>query len=758
MKRSILILFFLTSLTSILFLSCEQQPPEAVEKYFKLSIVKNGEGTIDITPESSDGLYLEDTYITIKASGDKENGYYYDSISGDIETTYSDYSFRIVEDTSITVNFPIKTYTFYVETYPPDNGYVKTYVNGKEFEFKDDSEANHTFDYGTKISIEAFPANDGYHFTYFSENLPYSSKEYKNPLTKTLDEDFDFTAYFTNARVLKTSISSDGGGDGFIKRTPDKIGYEDDETVVLEAIPDENSVFIEWQGDIPYSVDKTENPISISMNYNKDIYAVFYKKYNITINQSGDGAGTISTATGSYNYIEGDEVTLSATPNAGSTFSGWSGDYSSYDKDITFTLDSSVFKDNDIEIGAGFKHNIWTVMVYMDGDNNLEENGQADLNEMEDSNLIGSGINVIVLFDKAWSFYGDNSILYQVRYDTSEELSSTELGIDSEEYGEVNMGDPQTAINFIDYCKTSHPADNYAFIVWNHGTGWRSNDRSSTQTDFKAVAIDETSSDDMLYTQELGTIFKGKGIDVIGFDLCLGAMIEEVYEMKDSANYFIGSEELEPGDGWEYDVFFNNFKETDLSQTAFVNSAVEAYATRYEDEAGTTLSGIDLSKIDAVMTTLNTFSNKLYDSISSSEIQGAIQTILIDETENYYTIPGDWNIDLYDAAEKIHDQTDYADSEASALMSAINDAVIAEWHSDVEETNVENTDSNGLSIHLFTRDSENHTGHIPAYIKDYTDNEGNSVDYPLSFVQDSTWVPSIDGTGLLYRLIYTNFE
>lgn len=42
----------------------------------------------------------------------------------------------------------------------------------------------------------------------------------------------------------------------------------------------------------------------------------------------------------------------------------------------------------------------WTIMVYLDGDNNLEEAALTDMNEMEMVNLNGEGVKVIVLIDR----------------------------------------------------------------------------------------------------------------------------------------------------------------------------------------------------------------------------------------------------------------------------------------------------------------------------------------------------------------------
>ena len=837
-----------TIIALFLFFSCKEPPVDV--NYFSLTIKTVGEGTVSISPASPDGKYAEGSEITVTATADKEKGYYFDGTTGDIYSDENKFSFTISEDMSITCNFTIETCAIY------------TYVDPSLlFGSVTTTPAGHEFDYGTEITLEAIPSSGGYYFYSWDDDVP-TEKKYDNPITINLYSNKHITAYFTDTPVLHTGISSDSSGNGTITKSPDKTNYTVGETVELTATPDSNSVFIEWQEDIPAG-HETDNPVSITMDSGKTVYAKFLTRYTLTLSTSGDGAGTISPVSGSYTYTDGEEVTITATPdsssvlkqwtgdvpsgeenelsidltmdsdktisaefaqgytlsitnsgdgsgsvsysdvmyasgdvvtvtataNAGSTFSGWSGDHSSYNEEESFTFGST-----DMVLDAGFKHNDWTIMVYLDADNNLESYGVNDINEMEASNLNGSGINLIVLADRIPGEYTGagnwtDTRLYQVKYDeggetniniVSKRLSSTELGITSTGSTELNMGDPDTAIDFIDYCKAEHPADNYAFIIWNHGSGWRSTSiptarnmnlveplsitlssdydfkkySANTQNDFKAVAADDTSGD-ILFTQEVGTIFNGKGIDVIGFDLCLGAMIEAAYEIKDSANYMIASEENEPGDGWEYDDLFNTFKSTDLSQISFVNSVVDAFETRYTGQTGTTLSGIDLSEIDNVMTKLNSLSNALYTSITTSTIQSEIASLLYNNVEDYFSIPGDLNIDLSDAALQILNNTDYADTAATELITAIDNAVIAEWHDLGTTANVENTSSNGISIHYIAlNDSGSPVGHNTAYVKDYSP----AVQYPLSFVQNSSWVPCFDGTGLLYRLWYETID
>jgi len=61
-------------------------------------------------------------------------------------------------------------------------------------------------------------------------------------------------------------------------------------------------------------------------------------EYTLTINTAGSGSGTVTLNPTGGTYLEGTEVTLTASADAGSVFSGWSGDASGTNTQITITM------------------------------------------------------------------------------------------------------------------------------------------------------------------------------------------------------------------------------------------------------------------------------------------------------------------------------------------------------------------------------------------------------------------------------------
>ncbi|MBN2042126.1 MAG: hypothetical protein JW864_18990 [Spirochaetes bacterium] len=425
-----------------------------------------------------------------------------------------------------------------------------------------------------------------------------------------------------------------------------------------------------------------------------------------------------------------------------------------------------------------------TIMVYLDADNDLESYGLTDINEMEAVDLTGTDIKIIVLIDRHSGYSaidGDwsGTRLYEIAYDSdgvdgtidSTRLSSSELGLSSTgDSDELNMGDPSTLSKFINFCKSNYEG-NYALILWNHGGGWRESnpvfeepiitvdnlktDKNNTNNSVvsKEVCIDLTDSD-QLYMDEVQSAVKNKAITVIGFDACLMGMIEVAYEIRNYASYMIASEESEPGAGWAYDSWLASFKaSTNKNAIDLCDAVVDSYETYYAGTPDTTLSAVNLSKIDTVFSALNNFSTALYNAITTDTIRDNVANSIINNVQNFRidACGDDIHIDLWDLADEIQTEYNYCDSEAAALKTAVENAVVSEWHHSTDVSN-----SHGLAIFLAITEADcTIVNTYSAYLNGYSDT------YPVDFVQNSnnTWVAHysggyIAGPGLLYRLLW----
>jgi uncharacterized repeat protein (TIGR02543 family) len=113
-------------------------------------------------------------------------------------------------------------------------------------------------------------------------------------------------------------------------------------TVVLAATPDPGYVFAGWSG----ACTGTSTCV-VSMNGDQAVTATFSQAPRVTVSIAGTGSGTVTGAGGLINCSGGStgcdprvlpgQVTLTATPDPGSSFDGWSGAGCSGTSTCTFT-------------------------------------------------------------------------------------------------------------------------------------------------------------------------------------------------------------------------------------------------------------------------------------------------------------------------------------------------------------------------------------------------------------------------------------
>jgi hypothetical protein len=282
----------------------------------------------------------------------------------------------------------------------------------------------------------------------------------------------------------------------------------------------------------------------------------------------------------------------------------------------------------------------WTVMVYLDGDNNLETYAMKDLAELE---KVGSknGVNVIVLMDTLtllsgthWYFIGEGVKHVDLANGTNDCDCAEIAGACP---GELNMGDGATLTYFVRTAMAYAPAENYMLVMWDHGGGWYGVcwDDSSLLPDGRS---------DRLTVDELGNALvaaldgTGKRLSIIGYDACLNSMIEVAYENRKVADYMVASVTMIPGDGWSYDGMLEKLTaDPTVDAPTLGKIVVDTYIDYYSVCAGSGTGGmgsvelgvLDLAKVEALAVGaggINDLANALMPYASISSYRGAIES------------------------------------------------------------------------------------------------------------------------------------
>jgi hypothetical protein len=267
----------------------------------------------------------------------------------------------------------------------------------------------------------------------------------------------------------------------------------------------------------------------------------------------------------------------------------------------------------------------WTVMIYLDGDNNLEYYGLVDFMEMSQ---VGStpDVQIVVMMDRVEhedSTFGNWTDARRGLLEAGD-VPDASWG---ESVGEVNMGDPDTLVTFGHWAVQNYPAERYALVIWNHGNGWYPPDSSGRQ--IKAIAWDDTSGNDALSMLELTSGLQqikatAGTIDLLGFDACLMNMVEVVYELRNDATYMVGAETSEVGYGWPYDdVLERLVADPTMTGAALGQVIVDEYRAMVQNlgftgsDAGDSLAVLDLSRMDTLVAALGTLATALQSSWES---------------------------------------------------------------------------------------------------------------------------------------------
>jgi len=155
----------------------------------------------------------------------------------------------------------------------------------------------------------------------------------------TMDQARAVTATFARDTVDLT-VSKAGTGSGSVTSSPAGIGcggscqasFGTGTAVTLTATPDASSAFTGWSGDC----SGTGN-CQITMDRARAVTATFARDtVDLTVSKAGTGSGSVTSSPAGIgcggscqaSFGTGTAVTLTATPDASSAFTGWSGDCS----------------------------------------------------------------------------------------------------------------------------------------------------------------------------------------------------------------------------------------------------------------------------------------------------------------------------------------------------------------------------------------------------------------------------------------------
>lgn len=334
----------------------------------------------------------------------------------------------------------------------------------------------------------------------------------------------------------------------------------------------------------------------------------------------------------------------------------------------------------------------WTFMVFMNAANDLQTFGPLNMNQME---KVGStaDLNIVVQWKQAnCSTCGRPDWIstrrYYVRRDADTGRVTSPI---VEDLGpNIDMGDWRQLNAFVRWAQQRYPAERYALVLWNHGSGWRST-RSAQPPATRAVSIDDSTRNEIQTWQLPQALNVAPKIDLLIMDASLMQMVEVAYEVREAATILVGSQESPPGEGYVYDTFLSDVAaRPTMSPEEFASRIVTRTLDAYGTDSNITQSAVALSKMANVASKLDGFARllKLYGSSYASELVAARRNA---ESYLYWD-----NKDLVHYAELVRTASVPSDLKAAAqsLQQAVREAVL------INRAGTRHPSSNGLAIYL----------------------------------------------------------
>ena len=303
----------------------------------------------------------------------------------------------------------------------------------------------------------------------------------------------------------------------------------------------------------------------------------------------------------------------------------------------------------------------WTFMVYLNADNSLEDAGYADLAELKAAGS-SAQVNIVVLFDS-------------MRETAQRMFIEPNNARVVEDLGEQDLGDWHTLADFGTWAVTTYPARHYALVLWDHGDGWK---RARTHG-FKTISIDSSGGDHGIsisqgeYAAALAAITATTGhtLDLVGFDACLMGMWELAEATLPYANAMVGSEELEPDQGWSYTEVLQQLVATpEMSADALGAKVADTYWAGGQDFS--TMAVTNLQAMAPVTTAMTGFANAL---MAHSSLYAQVNDV---RANTLWFGPENDSYDLYAFAVGVKGLSGVpADlsSAADSLLTALNAAI-----------------------------------------------------------------------------------
>ncbi|MDR0266091.1 MAG: hypothetical protein LBJ04_22960 [Sphingobacterium sp.] len=223
-----------------------------------------------------------------------------------------------------------------------------------------------------------------------------------------------------------------------------------------------------------------------------------------------------------------------------------------------------------------------TVLVYISANNDLKYSALKSIDQMESSYLPKYGNLLVFIKTDRYS-----SHILRIKSDKEIGMIKSDTLIS---YGYQNASDPTFMKSVMEDMKKLSPSDEYALVMWSHGTAWLPNLEALRMSIGYDRGVETNISD-------LKNVIPDN-LSYLLFDACYMSSIEVIYELKDKADYIIASKAEVLNTSFPYDkivpFLFGNVN--DLKEIC--REYYEFYNNKEGLERSCTVSLVDTKELD----------------------------------------------------------------------------------------------------------------------------------------------------------------
>ena len=324
-----------TALTCVLTMDADKTASVTFEQgqAYTLTTSAGANGSIDPAP----GTHSYSSGVSVTVTATPDSGYRVASWGGDCSGTALTCVLTMDEDETASVTFEADTYT--LTTSAGANGSI------------DPAPGTHTYNDGASVTITA-AADSGYRIASWGSDCSGNGAN----LTCVLTMDAGKTASVTFEQGQAYTLTTSAGANGSIDPAPGTHSYRSGVNVTVTATPESGYRIASWGGDCGGT--GTASTCDLTMDANKTASVTFVQTRMLTI--SAGANGTIAPAAGTYSYLDGASVTVTATPDAGNRIVSWGGDCAARGTALTCVLTMDADKTASVTFEQGQAYTLTT--------------------------------------------------------------------------------------------------------------------------------------------------------------------------------------------------------------------------------------------------------------------------------------------------------------------------------------------------------------------------------------------------------------